>query len=64
MNTLETASREEILNFKLMCKDESLPDEQIDHIFLKFLIINEKEIFELLDILSQYRPKLYEKYKR
>lgn len=64
MNVLETASREEILYFKLMCKEEELPDEQIENIFLKFLLFNDKEIFELLDILKQYRPKLYEKYKR
>jgi len=62
MIVTENASTEEILKFKLACKSEELTDEQIDVLFLNFKIGSAEEIEEVLSILNQYRPKIYEKY--
>ncbi len=64
MNVFESASREEILKFKLACKGDELTDEQVDHLFLNFRLQGEDEIAEILDILIRFRPKIYDKHER
>jgi predicted solute-binding protein len=62
MNILENASNEDILKFKLLCKDDKQTDEQVELVFLNIEICNEWEINEVVSILEQYRPNIFNKY--
>ena len=64
MNVIETASRDEILKFKIACKSDELTNEQIDYMFVNFEIEKETEIEEILNILCQYRKDIYDKYEK
>lgn len=59
MNVIETASREEILQFKLACKSEEFSDEEIWNILINFELRHEHEMLELVDILKQYAPRIF-----
>ena len=62
MNVLESASRQEILDFKLSCKSNEFSDNEINHLFLNFELQNENEIDEILSILKQFRRSLYDNF--
>lgn len=62
MNIFESASRPEILQFKIACKSDELSDDEIQVMFMNFEIESEKEIKEIIDILRRFRPNVHQEF--
>lgn len=61
MNVIESGSREEILQLKLLCKSGEFTNGEIWDIFVNFELRDENEMFEIVDVLKQYSPINYKR---